>query len=754
MALQLQLRRGNANVHASFIGAIGEITFDTSNNTVRTHDGSTPGGYEHALKSDIANLLIAPDLSGNTTNDLAEGNANLYFTNDRVVAAITAGENITIESNGMIIGEAGGVISVNGANGIVVLSTANIAEDTNLYFTNVRALAAVEDNLQTTNVIEGANLYFTNTRAVGALIAGTGMTIEANGMLISTAVANTGGTVTNIEILAGALIDVTGGPITSSGNVVINVDLSELALTTNTSLADQLVVLDSETADQYKIAKTNIPLSHFNVDLTTANIAEGANLYFTNDRVVAALTAGDNITVEANGLIVGADQTFTGNTDSVAEGATNLYFTNTRAVDAVTDNINTSNVTEGANLYFTNDRALAAVIDNINTSNVTEGDNLYFTNTRAVAALTAGDDIVIEANGLISSTATGSGNSFDQDLNTSNNVTFFRVAVTSGELNANTGNGFVLTTTPDGNTTYQLEFAANGELTVPNYAIFHENIYGGTTRNRLYLGGGVGEGAPAISIPDEASSANTYIWIQNQNGGGIQLTTGGGDLTLNDSGNLTLPGDLIFSDATVQSTAWTGNVDTSNVTEGANLYFTNARAVAAVQDNVSTSNITEGANLYFTNDRVVAALTAGAGIDIAANGQVVSTIAAYTDSNVETYLDGVAVSILPDSSWTRNLGGESNVWNNVWVSNIIVHGTLSTPATGTPTLSSDTSLNLTANDSVVITSSPFQLASFTWAEIQNIVAANGMMLYNTTNTRVQAYANGYWVDLHGTPGGV
>lgn len=39
------------------------------------------------------------------------------------------------------------------------------------------------------------------------------------------------------------------------------------------------------------------------VVLTTANVAESGNLYFSNTRVVEALTAGTNISIEANGLI-------------------------------------------------------------------------------------------------------------------------------------------------------------------------------------------------------------------------------------------------------------------------------------------------------------------------------------------------------------------------------------------------------------------------------------------------------------------
>lgn len=39
---------------------------------------------------------------------------------------------------------------------------------------------------------------------------------------------------------------------------------------------------------------------------TTSNVTEGVNLYFTNARAVSAFTAGDNITIDANGLITAA----------------------------------------------------------------------------------------------------------------------------------------------------------------------------------------------------------------------------------------------------------------------------------------------------------------------------------------------------------------------------------------------------------------------------------------------------------------
>ena len=53
MAKQVQFRRGTSTEHGSFTGAAGEITFDTTLNTLRAHDGSTTGGTRLARHSEI-----------------------------------------------------------------------------------------------------------------------------------------------------------------------------------------------------------------------------------------------------------------------------------------------------------------------------------------------------------------------------------------------------------------------------------------------------------------------------------------------------------------------------------------------------------------------------------------------------------------------------------------------------------------------------------------------------------------------------
>lgn len=45
MAEIVQQRRGSTSDHDGFIGAVGEITVDTTKKTAVVHDGETPGGF-------------------------------------------------------------------------------------------------------------------------------------------------------------------------------------------------------------------------------------------------------------------------------------------------------------------------------------------------------------------------------------------------------------------------------------------------------------------------------------------------------------------------------------------------------------------------------------------------------------------------------------------------------------------------------------------------------------------------------------
>lgn len=65
MAARVKLRRGTAVQHQSFTGAEAEITVDTTNWSVRVHDGTTAGGHE-LLKTSLDNIDDGAILDGGT----------------------------------------------------------------------------------------------------------------------------------------------------------------------------------------------------------------------------------------------------------------------------------------------------------------------------------------------------------------------------------------------------------------------------------------------------------------------------------------------------------------------------------------------------------------------------------------------------------------------------------------------------------------------------------------------------------------
>ena len=60
MATAIQRRRGTTTQHGSFTGLAGEITIDTTKNTIVVHDGSTAGGIPLAKSSEVSivNLIF------------------------------------------------------------------------------------------------------------------------------------------------------------------------------------------------------------------------------------------------------------------------------------------------------------------------------------------------------------------------------------------------------------------------------------------------------------------------------------------------------------------------------------------------------------------------------------------------------------------------------------------------------------------------------------------------------------------------
>jgi hypothetical protein len=141
MAIQVKFRRGSAGQHGSFTGANGEITVDTTNKTLRVHDGVTVGGTRLAKFSEIqsANLQsvsthIRP--SANITYDLGSSTKrfrSLYLSNNTIylgAAVIRASGNgvITFVANAQpaVIRAAAVVVAANTPSAFQNLTITNL----------------------------------------------------------------------------------------------------------------------------------------------------------------------------------------------------------------------------------------------------------------------------------------------------------------------------------------------------------------------------------------------------------------------------------------------------------------------------------------------------------------------------------------------------------------------------------------------------------------------------------------------------
>jgi hypothetical protein len=191
-------------------------------------------------------------LEANTTTNLAEG-TNLYFTNTRVYtkvkASLIAGSNtsITFDDNAqtITIASQGNVQSVNTKTGAVVLTTTDINEGTNEYFTaaRVRAVVLTGLSLVTNAVISATDSVLV---AFGKLQA----QITANLTTLTTHVADTNNphsvTKTQVGLSNVANVDTTNASNISSGTLA-DARLSSAVTTQGNTFnaANKLVQLDA-----------------------------------------------------------------------------------------------------------------------------------------------------------------------------------------------------------------------------------------------------------------------------------------------------------------------------------------------------------------------------------------------------------------------------------------------------------------------------------------------------------------------------
>ena len=216
-------------------------------------------------------------------------------------------------------------------------------------------------------------------------------------------------------------------------------------------------------------------------------------------------------------------------------------------------------------------------------------------------------------------------------------------------------------------------------------------------------------------------------------------------------------GNLYYTDVRV-NTAVRPMLTTANVIEtSANLYFTNAR-VLAVLSFLTTANITEvSSNLYYTDARVNTAvrpmLTTANVIETSANLYFTNArvLAALSEANIEGNLritrSLIANSIIINGNEVFASGGGANLFVNRLVADVVTANSYVSTGTGTPTLTSATNINLSANGAVVIQSSPLRLKTYTLPTANALSSVAGDIVYMSNTNSIHAFDGTTWVQV-------
>ncbi|NDB60075.1 hypothetical protein EB001_16740 [bacterium] len=168
MSRQVQLRRGTAVQHTTFTGLVGELTMNTTNNSLRLHDNVTVGGHE-MLKSNLSNVLISSNGTFSLLDNL--GGQTVRITNvadpvddqdvatkkwvlDNGIGATSLDQLTDVVITDVVSGE---FLKYDGANFInTTLSSADLTDGGD--FATTTMLSDLQDELDTTQLNLGLNI--------------------------------------------------------------------------------------------------------------------------------------------------------------------------------------------------------------------------------------------------------------------------------------------------------------------------------------------------------------------------------------------------------------------------------------------------------------------------------------------------------------------------------------------------------------------------------------------------------------------
>jgi len=206
---------------------------------------------------------------------------------------------------------------------------------------------------------------------------------------------------------------------------------------------------------------------------------------------------------------------------------------------------------------------------------------------------------------------------------------------------------------------------------------------------------------------------DNYVMTYDNATGKISLeaASGGAGGILNTAGN-TGTGSVTLASETLQVLGTTGEIDVEAAAFALSLSL--ADNISGILTLTATTSVTGGS--------------------IILSGGTIDT----TDSSHITIPPAVVMQ------------SDLTVENDLTVGNNIIADSFQSVGAGTPTLTSDSSIILSAVDRVNVTVGPINHASYTTTLRDGLSSVNGDVIYNSSTNAFQGYANGSWVDLAGS----
>ena len=573
------------------------------------------------------------ELTGDT-DDVSEGSTNLYYTSARANAdfdtKLSAADTDDVSEGSSNLYYTSGRANTDFDTRLATKDTGDLTEGSNLYFTNARADARADLRIaaaDTDDLSEGSsNLYYTSSRANADFDTKMGqadtddLAEGSSNQYHTTARARAAISVTDSGGDGALAYNSTTGVITYTGPSAAEIEAridghlvggDGLTYSSGTMAVDSTVVRTSG-AQTIAGSKTFSDPIIINGNLTVS----GTTTYLNTE----TLTVDDNIIVLNN------------NASGTPSENSGIQVNRGSSADVTVRWNESSDVWE-----FTNDGSSYQPIPT-DTDDLTEGStNQYFTTARARAAISASGDLSY-SNGVVSFTERTDGEvrglvsaSGDLSYNASTGVFSFTERTDSevrGLISVSDAGG-------DGSLSYNSTTGAIS-YTGPSSAEVRAHFAGGT---------GVSLSGGTISIGQAVGTTN--------------------DVTFNEV-TADLVGDVT---GTVSSIA---NHDTSDLSEGSNLYHTTARARAAISVAGDLSyNSSTGVISYSRGPGDITAVTAGNGLTGGGSTGAV-TLNVVGGNGINVAADSISVDM--NDFDTDSLGEGSS---NLYFSNARARGAVS-----------------------------------------------------------------------------